>query len=406
MVRRVASLLVAAAVTNVAYTILIPFVPFLAEELEMSSFAIGAAFGGFALTKALFQPLGGFLSDRVGAPTVAVAGLLATAVATVGLSMATNGDQVIAWRLIWGVAEGLMVPALYQLCFSIRPADRDFGGKMMGWFGSAAVLGMAAGPAVVGLLHDEAAFGRFFQITAAVTVLAALLVLLNLRHSTATPGSEPENVEHGRVAAYSFLVVVVVLGAADFLNNFLFGALEPTLPLHIDEALGGGTEAISVIFTAGLLVFAVVSAPAGFVIARLGIRATIAMAFAVAVIGFAVQAAASAVPALAVGFLLFMATQPLVYVAVRRGIAAVQAEKQGRAFGLLGFVSDLGYVLGPVVGTVLFDLSSAAMFAALGAACLLAAAVAFWAQALLRLSERRAAAHGEATDHRVKGALS
>ncbi|GAA3162094.1 MFS transporter [Nonomuraea salmonea] len=99
---RLVALLGAVGVANVAYTVLIPFVPTLNTVFQMSAVLIGVAFAGFAATKALCQPLGGWLVDRIGGRTIAIAGLAVTAAATGALAVATTSGQVVACRFVWG----------------------------------------------------------------------------------------------------------------------------------------------------------------------------------------------------------------------------------------------------------------------------------------------------------------
>src|SRR5437588_296571 len=102
--------LAAAGVQNVAYTILIPFVPTLQSDFRMSTLAIGVAFAGFTATKAAVQPFGGWIVDRFGARLVGGGALLVSTVAIGLLAFATSGEQVIVLRLLWGIGEGLAMP--------------------------------------------------------------------------------------------------------------------------------------------------------------------------------------------------------------------------------------------------------------------------------------------------------
>jgi len=59
----------------------------------------------------------------------------------------------------------------------------------------------------------------------------------------------------------------------------------------------------------------------------------------------------------------------LLFLAARRAILELPAAKthQGKAFGLFGAVSDVGNVAGPVLGTVLYELTGRLAFVLLGA---------------------------------------
>jgi hypothetical protein len=55
-------------------------------------------------------------------------------------------------------------------------------------------------------------------------------------------------------------------------------------------------------------------------------------------------------------FVLIMTGQPSVYIAARKGVAALRSAggRLGISFGVFGAVSDIGEVLGPLVGSGLY----------------------------------------------------
>lgn len=401
----VIALLAAAAVTNIAYTMLIPFVPLLRERFAMSYLAIGVAFGGFALTKALAQPLGGVLVDRLGSVGVAVSGLLATAGSLAALSFAATGNKVVAWRLVWGLAEGVTMPALYRMVSLLGQQSRLGEGKLMGWFGSAAAAGMAVGPGLIGLFHRTIGFREAFQIAGGATVLSALILAVGSRQSTLMTRQRSERPETSEtrfgLTAMPILILVMVFGGVDLVSNLLYSALEPALPLYIEARVGPSIGLTSMLFSAGLGVFVIVSSFAGSWVERHDLLLVAAAALAIAAGGLSLIALA--VPLIPAGFLVFMFTQPVIYILARRGIAAAGSERQGKVFGLFGLLSDAGFVAGPAIGTSLLAAFDRAAFLFLSAAALLSASACFAFTRFRRATAetRSPLAPGEMLDRRV-----
>jgi DHA1 family multidrug resistance protein-like MFS transporter len=82
----IAALLLSAAMMNVAYSMLVPLVPELTGRFHLTALEVAAAFSGFALAKALAQPLGGMLGDRTARPQLlGCIGLSLTSATIVGL---------------------------------------------------------------------------------------------------------------------------------------------------------------------------------------------------------------------------------------------------------------------------------------------------------------------------------
>jgi DHA1 family multidrug resistance protein-like MFS transporter len=356
----IAALLVSAAMMNVAYTMLVPLVPELTSRFHMSDLSVAAAFSGFALAKAFGQPLGGVLVDRTPRPRLLAAiGLGLTATTVVGLAFATAGWQVLVWRLAWGVAEGVTMPALYHLASSLGASSRYGTARVMGWFGGCCTAGMVIGPAVVGLLHPFLGFTGVFLAGAAVTAGGGLL-LLGLRVTESEPtrqtaesaGAAPD----GTACVVPRLVLMVsIFAVVDLINNALFAALEPVVPLHLDRVTGNGIGYTSVIFTASLAVFMVVALTCGRLVESRPLLMISALAFGAEAVGLAGVGLFDGIAAMCAGLLLFMTAEPVLYLVARQGVNLVPRHQLGKAFGAFGLVSDIGFIAGPLLGGLAYS---------------------------------------------------
>ena len=372
--RTVIALLATAGSVNVAYTALIPLVPLLRAELGASLAVIGLSFTAFALARAAAQVLGGHLVDALTARHVAVAALLVASVAIAGVAYSRTGTQLVLWRTLWGAAEGVLTPALYRLGVLIAAERGIPQARLMGWFGSAAVAGMAAGPAIVGVMGSVLGFRAIFLVAAAATIVtaaaAAALLRVEQRSVEVARVSEPDAPAQA-AGVRAMLVPIAVFGGIDLVNNGLYAALEPVLPLAIGAQHGGGVTATAILFTWGLVVFAAVSAAGGRLVERVNPvsfsgAGLVLTAGSLAIIGWSEDYVA-----LAIGFTAFMALQPLLYVTTRRGLSE-RCAGQARAFGYFGAVSDLGFVIGPALGTALLSLLAGSVFFVLAAIALCA----------------------------------
>lgn len=372
-------LLSTVALQNVAYTILIPFVPALRDDFAMTPAMVGLAFAGFTAAKAAVQPFGGWAADRYSPRLVAVIGLLVCAAGTAGLAWAHSGTDVVTLRLLWGFGEGLAMPALYRLVSDLGRRSGQDPGKAMGWFGSAAVLGMTAGPGLVAALSDVLTFSRAFLLGGALTAASAILLLAVFPRWTAEPErprAAPAARAGSRRSLLTFGAVIGGLGLLDLLNNFIYSALEPILPLFVHDRFDADGRAISVVIFCGLLIFAVFAPVAGRIAGAHPPLRVAAVALSVQVLALAVPAVVGTLTAFIVGFLLLMSMQPVVYVCVRTGLALTGGTNQGKAFGWFGLISDIGWVLGPLVATGLLTVWASGVFFLLAGAAVLGIGVA------------------------------
>ncbi|SDH50319.1 Sugar phosphate permease [Actinokineospora alba] len=383
---KVAALLLSAAMMNVAYTVLIPLVPTLSERFHLSPFEIAAAFGGFALAKALAQPLGGILVDRVANPALlGFLGLGITAGSIAGLAFAGAGWQILAWRLAWGVAEGLTMPALYRLASALGSESEYGTSKVMGWFGAACAGGMVVGPLLVGALYPFLGFTGVFLTGAAVTAGGGVL-LLSMRHSLNTLQESESDTGHDKAATGATMRLVAVLvglfAVVDLVNNAVFAAMEPVLPLHLDQVTGDGVAFTSVIFSIGLAVFMVGTMASSRIVERKPLLVVAGLSFGVETVGLAVLGLTDGIVALCAGFLLFMAAQPVLYMVARQGVNLVPRHQLGRAFGAFGLVSDIGFIVGPLIGALVYGWTGSGVFLALAAVTAVTGVALFAARAM------------------------
>jgi MFS family permease len=396
------AILVAAGITNIAYTMLVPLVPELTHRFGMTERAIGVAFAGFALTKALAQPVGGMFADR--SPrrltVLAVCWLTVAAAAIAAVGLVGSGAQLVALRLVWGAAEGLAMPPLYRLLTTLSERTGLGPARAFGWFGGAAVSGMALGPALVGLLRPILGFTGVFFVGGAFTLVSAILVGVTGRAAATGPVAAEPEADAGppvKPPRRTMIGLVLIFGLSDLVNNAIYAALEPSLPLHIERLSGDALAVTSILFTLGLIVFAVVSPISGHLVERAPLLVIGSVAFVVSAAGLAGQAVAPSVWWLGAAFLLFMLTQPILYVVARRGIGIVPEHALGRVFGMFGLLSDVGFIVGPLAGASLFASLGSGVYAVLAAAALAMAMALFAARSfpqrvelLLRQQERNA----------------
>lgn len=365
--RRALLLLVAVISVNASYTVLIPFVPDLEERVGAGPVTIALVFAVFAAAKALFQPVGGAWVDRWRPRAVACVALNVAAVGIVLTAFATDSVTLLIGRFVWGIGEGLVTPALYAGMSALCKRYDIAAGRMMGNFGSAAVAGFLLGPLIAGV---AAPFGlaTLFVVGAVVTSLTAFGLLHAIPDAPAEKAAPAE--ASVAPAARRWWAWVLVLGVLDLFTHLVYTALEPLLPLYLSGAAEGSARgAISVVFVVGLATSAVSMWALGRYTERFGLVPMIGTGLAVLGIGLAAMAVSASVVPVAAAFLVVMIGYAILFLTARRGIVELKSaqDSQGTAFGLFGLVSDVGNVLGPVAGVVLYELTGRTSFVLLGA---------------------------------------
>jgi len=154
---------------------------------------------GYLLSLAALILIGSSLGDRHGRKRIYLIGVAAFGAASILCAFAQNPDQLIAFRVLQGVAGALLTPgALALIQASFRPEDRP---AAIGRWAGVTGVGAAIGPFVGGFLVEHAGWRWIF----AINVPLVLAVLYLSRHV-------PESRDEEETAPFD--VRGAVLGAA------------------------------------------------------------------------------------------------------------------------------------------------------------------------------------------------
>jgi DHA1 family multidrug resistance protein-like MFS transporter len=161
-------------ITMAKGTINVVFPPFLEGRAYLVS-QIGlltSIFGVFQLAARI--PSGVLYSPRR-ARFALVTGLMSLGLSALGFTAFEHTAILIAMIILNGFAFGAITTIALALCIDARPEDYS-SGAMMGWYTSAIAAGYAVGQPVGGYLADSFGFAASFAGTAALSLLAILVI--------------------------------------------------------------------------------------------------------------------------------------------------------------------------------------------------------------------------------------
>jgi MFS family permease len=138
-------------------------------ELGLSNTTLGLAFSAFGYTYAIFQIIGGWFADRLGAKkTLIVCGSI-WVVATVAVGFVNGLISLILARLLLGIGEGAALPAQARAIANwFQRKDRGF---VQGITHSFSRLGNAVAPPIVALLVVLHSWRAAFVVVGLLTTL-------------------------------------------------------------------------------------------------------------------------------------------------------------------------------------------------------------------------------------------
>ncbi|MDF2636944.1 MAG: major facilitator transporter, partial [Pelosinus sp.] len=133
----------------IGFGIIIPVLPFYAEEIGANPTQLGLLMAVYSLMQLIFAPFWGKLSDRIGRKPIMMMGIAGLALSFFMQAMATELWMLFAARIIGGILSSANMPtAMAYVADITTPENR---GKGMGIIGAATGLGFVFGPAIGGV---------------------------------------------------------------------------------------------------------------------------------------------------------------------------------------------------------------------------------------------------------------
>ena len=109
---------------------------------------------------ATFTPLSGWLAGRFGRKKLFLASIVGFTAASALCGLATNLDQLIAFRLLQGIMGSALLPMSQAILLDINPPERH--GSAMAIWGIGAIMGPIVGPVAGGWLTQNMSWRWIF----------------------------------------------------------------------------------------------------------------------------------------------------------------------------------------------------------------------------------------------------
>ncbi len=176
-------------------------------------------------------PLSGWATDRFGSKRMYLATLIAFTFASGLCGLAWNISSEVVFRVIQGLAGGMVMPVGMAILMRMTPANER--GRMMSFLGVPMMLAPALGPTVGGLLIKLVDWRLIFWINIPFGLLAAYLAWRRM--------SESERMDPGRFDMIGFLtctpgVALVIFGLTQAAANG-WGSWKTLVPIAAAAAL-------------------------------------------------------------------------------------------------------------------------------------------------------------------------
>lgn len=368
------SIFLVVAVDVLGLTIVIPLLPFYAEEFGASPIVVGLLFASFAVCQFLAGPILGRISDRIGRRPTLIFSQIGTFIGFLVLGFANSLFLLFIARIIDGVTAGNLSIAQAYISDVTKPEERT---KAFGFIGIAFGLGFLIGPAMSGFLSD---FGHSVPAFAAaglsLTSIICTIVLL-----PSTPVAPSPSPRKGRLSGFSEYLrrPATRRSLLEFFAFALaFALLIGGLAMFLERQFGFKARETGYLFAFSGLMGAIVQ---GGLVGRL---ATAWGEVKLSTVGFF----AMAISYIPMGFIhdwrLFLigvvvggfgssVTRPALTTLLTKSVGP---HEQGEALGVSQSLNSIAQILGPIIAGALIEQGQLVWYG------IVAAVIAFWGMSL------------------------
>ncbi|WP_107838349.1 multidrug efflux MFS transporter NorA [Metasolibacillus meyeri] len=334
--------------------LVIPVLPTIMNELNISGSVVGYMIAAFAITQLIISPIAGRWVDRYGRKIMIVIGLFIFGFSEFLFGLGTTVSVLFISRMLGGVSAAFIMPAVTAFIADITTVATR--AKALGYMSAAISTGFIIGPGIGGFLAD---FGTRipFYVAGVLGIIAAVCSMLLLKEPTRAEVENAEQAEEQksgfrRIFVPMYLIAFLII----FISSFGLAAFESLFSLFVDRKFSFTPKDIAIVITGG----AIVGAVAQIVLfdrltKRFGEIAVIRYSLIFStVLVFVMTTVSSYMAILLTTFLVFVGFD-LIRPAVTAYLSKIAGNEQGFVGGMNSMFTSLANIFGPIIGGALFD---------------------------------------------------
>lgn len=339
----------------VGFGIIIPVLPFYAEDVGATPTELGLLMAVYSLMQLLFAPVWGRISDRIGRKPVIMIGIFGLALSFFLMAVSSRLWMLFAARIIGGLLSAANMPTVMAYVADITSEEDR--GKGMGVIGASIGLGFIFGPAIGGIFSKTSLTIPFY-LAGASSLLTFFLVMFVLKESL-TPEHRNAHAAKRESLLKAFNGALSILYILQLFVTISLAGLEATFAYFSADKAGLGTTQLGYVFMImGLAGTIVQGGLVGRLTKKYGEGLVIQIGIVISAIGFALILLVHTFTTAAVYLTVFGIGNGLIRPSVSSLLTKKSAAGHGSTTGLLSSFDSLGRIIGPPLGGLLFSITA------------------------------------------------
>ncbi|TET86560.1 MAG: MFS transporter [Desulfobacteraceae bacterium] len=372
------TLFLAIFVTTLGVGLVVPLLPVYAHELGAGAFQVGLVFAAFSLTRSMFVPYFGKLSDKKGKKPLLTTGLFIFFFLSILYTYSKNIETLILLRLGQGFASAMVLPVAQAYIGIMTPPQKE--GRVMGLFNISLYGGLSIGPLLGGVVKDWFSINASFLSMGALCLFGFVLCLLFLPREDVLQKSNPSG--SGKPKPYLAIVKTPAIFSI-FTFRICFttciGIIWTFLPLFANTMLDLSSSAIGFVIMINVFIAGLLQAPMGYIADRFSKKVMVTAGGVLAIISLLFLNSATSFNGLVIANGIFGLAGGISLPAIM-ALGIIEGRKtkaMGSIMGILTLAHSLGMLVGPLLAGIIIDVFSMETIFITGAAILGAGTIVF-----------------------------
>jgi len=231
-------------VSALGFSIIAPLIPMYMREMGESGFGIGMLFAGYSISRVIFTPIIGEISDRKGRKAFISGGLLLYALVSLSYIWAGNLVILAVVRFLHGFSSVLITPIALAYGGEIAKEGRE--GRAMALFNAAIFTGIGTGPLLGAFMIHHFDQAAVFYVLASLAALSSIVTLLFLPETERVRPPEDGFAHLGALMKKDILKLLVVWGVSAPMGIAVVLSFVPMLSARLGLPPGRASVIISV----------------------------------------------------------------------------------------------------------------------------------------------------------------
>ena len=352
---------------GISYSLLIPIIPLFFKSIGMGTVTIGIVISLYGVSKTLIQIPFGIISNNIGDKLTLKLSLILMSLIPIAYVLFGTSFKAGTIYVLQGAILGIAAPATYSIL--ARTLDPKRRGACTGLASAVFTLGGGIGAAIAGyILAKVKSFNVIFYISSVGIFFTLVYVKFRVK-KVKNINVKVKNNDNISDILYEIKIrnltyKIIILAASAFLGDYIYSCVVALIHFYGQEVLGVSTIYTSSIISTYLLVFGLAAPIAGWVSDRIGNRKQFILSFSIMNLTLLGLIITRNITIFTVIIVIYFLGATFLNAVVQSSLSEFGSipKIQGFVFGFVGASESLGYAVGPLISSWIYNFNKNYLF--------------------------------------------